>query len=291
MHPEEPEDRFEIDPPPHPRPAPPSRFRLPPGAVDTHAHVIGDSYIAERSYTPTPASVEEYLGMLDAVGMTYGVLVQPSVHGVDNTLMCGALRANRARLRGIAVTKHDANDAELAVLKDAGVVGLRLNTTTGGGVGISHLDRYAAMCEELDWHLQFLVEPRQLASLAQRVARLNVPVVIDHMGYVDAGPGMEQPQQALLEMVSRGAWVKLSGAFRVSRLGAPYTDTLDMTRRLAEAAPDRCVWGSDWPHVKYRREMPDPGELLDVLARAVTDPQRLQMVLAENAQRLYGFSG
>lgn len=283
-------DRFAIDLPPDPHPRPPRAFSLPAGAVDTHAHVIGESYIEERSYTPWPAPGAAYLRMLDAVGMTYGVLVQVSVHGTDNSLMLQSLETNRQRLRGIAVVPHDAGDAELRALESAGVVGLRLNTTTGGGVGIAHLDRYAAMCEELGWHLQFLVEPHQLPGLVRKVAALRVPAVFDHMGYVHAGPGMDEARQALLQLVRDGAWVKLSGGFRLSRIGPPYTDTIPFTRLLAETAPERCLWGSDWPHVKLRGPMPNPGDLLDLLASSVPEVKLRNAILADNPQRLYGFA-
>lgn len=286
----EPHDRFEIDLPPDPNPRPPRRYALPDGAVDAHAHVVGDAYIEERSYTPRPAPAEAYLRMLDAVGMTYGVLVQVSVHGTDNSLMQRTLESNRQRLRGIAVVRHDAGDGDLAVLKDAGVVGLRLNTTTGGGVGIAHLERHAAICEELGWHLQFLVEPHQLSDLVRKVDALRVPVVFDHMAYVHAGPRMDEAKQALLQLVRNGAWVKLSGGFRLSRVGPPYMDTVTLARMLAEAAPDRCVWGSDWPQVKFRGHVPNPGELLDLLADWVPDSSIRDAILVDNPQRLYGFA-
>lgn len=282
-------DRFQIDLPPDAHPRPPRSFALPRGAVDAHAHVIGDVFIEERSYTPWPAPAESYLQMLDAVGMTYGVLVQVSVHGTDNSVMLRTLEANRQRLRGIAVVRCDVGDADLEALRSAGVVGLRLNTTTGGGVGISHLDRYSAICKELDWHLQFLVEPQQLSRLVGKIAALRVPVVFDHMGYVHAGPGMDEARQALLQLVRDGAWVKLSGAFRLSRTGASYTDTVNLASKLAESAPDRCVWGSDWPHVNFRGPMPDPGVLLDLLAAAVPDQRIRNAILNSNPQRLYGF--
>lgn len=112
-----PQDRFEIDRPPDPHPWPPRRFTLPHGAVDAHAYVIGDAYVEERSYTPCPAPGEAYLRMLDAVGFRYGLLVQVSVHGTDNSLMVRVLEANRQRLRGIAVLRHDAGDVTLAALR------------------------------------------------------------------------------------------------------------------------------------------------------------------------------
>lgn len=282
-------DRFEIDPPPAADLAPPTRFRLPRGAVDTHAHVIGTQYIADRSYTPRPAPPAAYLRMLDAVGFDYGVLIQVSVHGTDNHLMQQTVAANRHRLRGVAVVPHDIGDAELVRLQASGVVGLRLNATTGGGVGISRLDRYASLCEEMGWHLQLLVEPGQLVALVGPLAALRVPAVIDHMGYVHAGGGVDDARFALIELARGGAWVKLSGAFRLSRRGPPYADVAPLARALIEAAPDRCVWGSDWPHVHFRGKMPAVGHLLDLLADWAPDATVRDAILAHNAHRLYGF--
>ena len=132
-------------PPPDPDPHGPTRFAVPPGAVDTHAHVIGTPpdhlFVEARSYTPPGAPAAAYLRMLDAAGMAYGVLVQVSVHGTDNRLLVETLRANPKRLRGIAVVALDAPERDLAALKDAGVVGLRLNVLYGGGIGFDQVER------------------------------------------------------------------------------------------------------------------------------------------------------
>jgi predicted TIM-barrel fold metal-dependent hydrolase len=256
--------------------------------VDTHAHVIGPNLIAGRSYTPTTlATPEAYVAMLDGTGMAHGVLIQVSVHGSDNSLMLQTLKEHPQRLRGIAVTSHEASEAELRMLKEGGVVGLRLNATTGGGVGLSQLDRYEAICVELGWHLQFLVHGDMLPTLAPRLAKLRVPAVLDHMGYVSSGQPAEA--QTLVQMVRDGVWVKLSGGFRISRERPPYADTIPLARALADAAPDRCVWGSDWPHVNFRGTMPNTGDLLDLLADWVPDAARRDAILATNAHRLYGF--
>lgn len=281
-------DRDVLCPGPDPEPRPPTRFRVPYGAVDTHSHVIGTDLIAERSYTPPPASAEDYLRMLDATGMSYGVLIQVSVHGADNSEMLDVLRAHRDRLRGVAVVAPDVTDLELARLAEAGVVGLRLNTLSGGGFGFDRIDRYEAICAELGWHLQLLTNTRRLKEVAPRVARLNVPVVVDHLGDVEVAGGLDQPDwRQLVDLVRDGLWMKLSGAFRLS--GAPgYADTVPFARELVQAAPDRCVWGSDWPHVGFFGRMPNVGELLDVLADWVPDPAVRDAVLTTNAHRLYG---
>jgi len=274
----------------------PSRYRVPAGAVDTHAHVIGlppaYPFVDQRSYTPPEATPGAYLEMLDLTGMTYGVLVQVSVHGTDNRLLLKTLESNPQRLRGIAVVAPDADSAELARLKDSGVVGLRLNVLYAGGVGLDALESYGAMARELGWHLQFLVSASDLPTLAPRMARLQVPLVIDHWGHFPVSRGLADPGFAALEALVRdGAWVKLSGAYRNTVSGPPYADTVPFVRRLHAAAPDRCVWGSDWPNVSHWGPMMNVGDLLDLLADWVPDPAARDRVLVENAHRLYGFTG
>jgi 2-pyrone-4,6-dicarboxylate lactonase len=281
-------------PAPDPHPTGPSRYAVPAGAVDTHAHVIGlpPDYplVADRSYTPPAAPAARYHAMLDATGMRHGVLVQVSVHGTDNRLLVETLRADSERLRGIAVVPLGLPERELAALKEAGVVGLRLNVLFGGGVGFEDLEAYGALAREMGWHLQFLLDARQLPGLAGRLARLPVPVVIDHMGHMPTSAGLDDPGfRTLVDFVRDGAWVKLSGAFRTSVTGAPYADTIPFARALNEAAPERCLWGSDWPHVAAWDGPPRIGDLLDLVADWIPDPARRHLTFVDNPRRLYGF--
>lgn len=280
--------------PPDPAPHGPTRFAVPSGAVDSHAHVIGlppaYPFAAGRSYTPPEASPSAYLHMLNATGMTYGVLVQVSVHGTDNHLLLETLRAHPARLRGVAVIPPDISDAELARLKDAGITGLRLNVLYGGGgVGLDDMERFGALCRDWGWHLQVLLDvARALPDLAPRLARLPIPIVVDHMGHFPASLGAGVPGfHALLGLVRDGAWVKLSGACRLA--DAPWAETVPLARALLAAAPDRCVWGSDWPHVAHFGPMMNVGDLLDLLADWAPDEAERHRVLIENPHRLYGF--
>lgn len=278
----------EAGPGPDPAPRAPARITVPPGAVDTHAHVVGDSLIPDRSFTPPPARPPDYLRMLDATGMTYGVLVQVSVHGTDNTELLRALRAHPSRLRGIAVIDPDPSDRLLAELDGAGVTGLRLNTMTGGGTGLGHLGRMEGICAEMGWHLQLFSSAGDLAGLAPRLSRLVVPCVLDHMGVPDVAAGPSSPSwQAVLGLVRDGAWVKLSGANRMAE--PPYASVVPFARDLVAAAPGRCVYGSDWPHVGFWGPMPNDGDLADLLADWVPDPAARSAVLGGNARRLYGF--
>ena len=280
-------------PGPDPHPRGPTRYRVPAGAVDTHAHVIGapPAYplVPERSYTPPQAPLARYLAMLDATGMRYGVLVQVSVHGTDNRLLLEALASHRDRLRGIAVIPLGLPDRDLAALKAAGVVGLRINVLYGGGIGLDAVESYGALCREMGWHLQFLLDARNLPPLAVTLGRLPVPVVIDHMGHFPSSAGTDAPGfRTLLGLVRDGAWVKLQGV-RNSVDGPPYRDSIPFARLLLEAAPNRCLWGSDWPHVANWGPVPKIGDLLDLVADWVPDEAGRRILFVENPHRLYGF--
>jgi len=288
-------DEPPVCPPPDPNPRGPTRYTLPDGSADTHAHVIGvpprHPYVPNRDYTPPEAPLAKYLAMLDATGMAFGGLTQVSVHGTDNRLLVEALRAEPQRLRGVAVAETTTPERSLVVLKDAGVVALRLNVLFGGGIGFSALERYGALCRDMEWHLQLLLDARQLPGLASRLSKLPVDYLVDHMGHMPASEGTRNPGfQTLVSLVRDGAWVRLSGAYRTSVQGAPYADTIPFARLLNETAPDRCLWGSDWPHVAHYGPMPKASELLDLVADWVPDEEARQKLFVENPRRLYGFA-
>jgi len=280
---------------PNPEIAGPSRYRVPAGAVDTHAHVLGlpPRYPLEegRSYTAPEATPGMYLRMLEKTGMTHGVLVQPSVHGIDNRLAEEALVANRTKLRGVAVIAPDVNDRVLMRLDEAGFRGCRFNIMFGGGIGLDAIGTLAKKIKPFGWHMQFLMDVRKIGEIARELDRLPVPWVIDHMGYVPTSEGVSNPGfQTLLSMLKDGnGWVKLSGAFRVSSAGAPYRDTIPFARALVAARPDRMLWGSDWPHVAIKPPMPKIGDLLDLFAEWVPDETQRKQIFVDNPHRLYGF--
>ena len=283
-------------PPAPARQSPPAGFALPAGAVDAHAHVIGGPpawpWVEGRAYTPPPAPAAAYLAMLDAVGLAHGVLVQVSVHGLDNRLLLETLAAHPGRLRGVVAPALGLADGAYQAMRDAGTVGVRLNTLSGpGGCRLDQLADYSALARDWGWHLQFLLDARALPPIRRAIDRLEVPVVIDHMGHLPTTEGVDAAGFAeLLSLVRDGAWVKLSGAYRLSaEPGPPYADTDDFAGALVDAAPGRCVWGSDWPHVDLHRSMPTVGELLDTLARWVPDAAARDRILVDNPRRLYGF--
>lgn len=279
---------------------PPTRFVMPAGAIDTHCHVIGAPpeypLVPERSYTPPPASADAYLSMLDAVGFAKGVLIQVSVHGTDNRLLLDTLSANPQRLRGVGVMPADLPERAYAQAHDAGVRGLRLNDFIrdgsglyGGGIGFKELERFDALACEMGWHLQLLLDGRDLVELAPRIARLRSSWIIDHMGHIPYTAGVDHSGfRKLVELVADGGWVKISDAFRMSEL-PDYRDSTPFAQALIAAAPDRCVWGSDWPHVAQWRPMPTVAGLLDLLGEWVSDETARNRILVDNPMRFYGF--
>lgn len=283
-----------------PRPASaPRRIKVPAGAWETHAHVIGPSqhypFVPGRHFNPPPASPEEFVGMLDRVGLQYGVVVQVSVHGTDNRLLLEALRTYPNRLCGVAVIDPAISDKEVAELKDAGVRGIRILDIVGGGVGLQNLERLADRCAEIGWHIQVATRGETYPALVDRLSKLRVPFIIDHMGWCAAKNGVDAPEfQAVLQIVrNTQCYVKLSGGFRLSAQPFPHSDVVPFARALIAAAPDRMVFGSDWPHVGLyeQKDVPDVGDILDGLADYTADADEQTRILVTNPARFYGIPG
>lgn len=270
-------------------------FPIPDGACDTHAHVVaaGPQYpmVAERSYTPPPAPEEKYLAMLAATGMQRGVLVQISVYGDDNRYMLEVLKRHPRQLRGVGVVRADVSDRQLRDMHEAGVRGLRLNVLFGGGTGFDSMEKLAPRIADMGWHMQFLMDARHLPEMMPRMRKLPVPGVVDHMGHMPVSLGTSHPGfQALQHLVrDQGWWVKLSGAYRISEDFPQFSDVVPWAQALVATAPERMLWGSDWPHVSVTR-MPDTGALRNQLALWAPDPAIRARILVDNPARLYDFN-
>ena len=262
--------------------------------IDCHLHVIGDGkahpYVAGRGYDPEPATLAAMLAMHARWGIGRAVLVQVSVHGTDNSLLLEALRQGEGRFRGVAVVEEAIDDARLAAMAAAGIVGLRLNLAHGGGPGQAGLDRYGAICRELGWHLQLFVEASLLPGLGARLARLGIDLVLDHFGGLPASTPPSDPAfRAVAALVRDGAWVKLSAPYRISGQRDGFRDTVRLGQALLDLAPGRCVWGSDWPHVAADGKVIGIGELLELVPAMTQTGERTEALLFRNAERLYGF--
>jgi predicted TIM-barrel fold metal-dependent hydrolase len=287
--------------PPDPAPRPP-HAGFPPLACDCHAHICGPQatygYIPERIYTPPDALLPAYRHLLATLGCGRAVLVQPSFHGTDNRAMLAAMREAGASFRSVAVIGDDASEHEIAALHEAGVRGARLNIvdvkTGKGELPLAHIERLADRIKAFGWHIEFLMHVDEFPELDRMLARLPVECVFGHLGYVRADKGTAtRGFQALLRLLGAGrAWVKLTGPYRISSEPLPHADTHAFAHALLESAPDRLVWGSDWPHVKtgWTIPMPNDGELADLLAAWVPDEGLRKRVLVDNPARLYGFA-
>ena len=269
--------------------------RLPEMACDCHAHVFGPRprypLIAAPKYAPPPESWTDAYERLHArLGVARGVLVQPSVYGFDNACMLDAMNAIGERVRGVAVVPTDVDEAALERLDAAGVRGLRINS--GHGNSLDALEALAARIRPFGWHIQiFVAAASELVAIEARLRALEVETVIDHMGRVPADRGVDDPAfRALIGLVGDGvSWVKISWAETLSVARAPFADVDPMVRALVAAAPDRVVWGTDWPHTSAPRPLPDDADLVDLVARWVPDDSLRRRILVDNPARLYGF--
>lgn len=279
-------------PPPDPTPNPVT-FAVPAGAWDTHFHVIdrATGLVPERSYTPADATLAQVHALHGALGIGRRTFVQVSVHGTDNRALLAALAEDGPDARGIAVVDDGVSDRALEDMHAAGVRGVRINTLFGGGVGFGLMEKLAPRISGLGWHMQFLIDVSAPDVPWAALKRLPVPAVFDHMGHFDARKGLADPGvRRMVAMMRDGdCWVKLSGAERISaRKRMPYDDVTPIAQALVAANPGRCVWGSDWPHVKMLKPMPNDGDLLNQLAVWVPDAAARRAVLVDNPARLYG---
>ena len=286
-------------PPPDPNPHAPS-FAIPVGATDCHAHVFGPAsrypYQDNRSYTPPDAPLSQLRAMHKALGIQRMVVVAASVHGTNNNPVLDAVAADPENLRGIATVGADIGDQELARLKDGGIRGIRVNLVDKGGNPFGSLDALGGIAErirDLGFHIELLVHVESFPELRALAKRICVPLSVGHIGYTKvAAGGLDHPgYQEFLALLRDGYfWVKLTGPSRISALDrAPYSDVAAMAKAVIAAAPDRVVWGSDWPHVMQVKPMPNDGDLLDVLAQWAPDAAERRRILVDNPARLYGF--
>lgn len=270
------------------------RMKIPPGATDSHFHLFGPQarypLVAARDYTPPLITPQHARHLFDTLGITRAVVIQPSIYGLDNRAQLDGAAEIGIPMRAVVVAPYETSDRELAKLHEQGARALRFILAHPGGLPVSDLERWAERCKAMGWHIQFLAKGPQLLELEPRIARLACPTVIDHFGMIDPAAGVEQPAfQAVLRLLRAGHWVKLSGAYRVSRQPAPYHDLAPFVQALVAASPERIVWASDWPHVFVKGEVPHTTDLLDLLAEWVPDETTRHRILVENPARLYGF--
>ncbi len=293
------------------QPATPVNFEVPAGACDCHTHIHPDPekfpFFAGRVYTPELASPEEMSELHKALKMERVVVVTPSIYGTDNSASLFGMKARGANARGVAVIDDKTSESDLDAMDQAGVRGVRLNLATGGtndpNVARPRFQAAVERMKNRGWHIQIYTNPAMITAVKELVAASPVPVVFDHFGGAQAAQGIEQPGfNDLLELVKSGkAYVKISGAYRASKLGPDYPDATPLAQALIATNPDRIVWGTDWPHpdsVTPPGKQPsdvtplfqiDDGRLLNQLPVWAPDADVRKKILVDNPARLYGF--
>jgi 2-pyrone-4,6-dicarboxylate lactonase len=278
--------------------ASPSRpkLKLPPGACDAHVHVFGPSQVfpfAEpRPFTPADAPKEKLFALHAMLGIRRCVIVQSTCHGYDNRVVADAIAAKNGDYCGVALVPPGVDDAELERLDAQGFCGVRFNFMTHLGKGPKIEDAIALTprLAKLGWHLQVHFEGALVEQLAPLLKRSAVPVVIDHMGRVDASLGVDQPAfRSLLDLMRDARFrIKVSGSERISRKPSPWPDSVPFARKLVTEFGDRCFWGSDWPHPNLA-VIPDDGVLVDLLSQMAPSEKERQALLVDNPGNFYRF--
>lgn len=265
----------------------PAGLRLPPNTCDAHFHVFAREapLVTPRSYTPQIETIDSWLPLADTFGIERGVLVQPSVYGLDNRVLLTALTGHSDRLRGIVVIPPETTDAELRRLDALGVRGVRFNLRNKSGIGFDAFADLAPRIRALGWHAQFQVGPEAIASVAELTTRHNIVGVIDHLAFMS----LDNPGTALDDLArtfeTGRVYAKISAPYRLSsaNYNANFKTALET---LTVCYPNRLLWGTDWPHTELFETMPEDDDLI-ALTLAALPAETHAAIFADNAQTLY----
>lgn len=267
---------------------------LPPGACDTHCHVYGLADTPSGgAFRPPDVTAEDVIALHARLGFERAVVVQSSAHGTDHSAMLGLLKDGDGRYRGVALPWPGATPADCAPLVDAGVCGVRLNFLPhlGRQPNEDRVGQVIGLARSLGWHLELHVAGDDVVEREAEIARLDLPVVIDHMARVDLAGGLESPAvRALRRLLDTGhVWVKVSGVDRLSRVGPPYADAVALAALLVACAPERTLWGTDFPHVNISGLPPDDAVLVSLIEQIAPDQRARERLLVTNPAQFFGF--
>lgn len=281
--------------PPDPNPVRP-QLVLPPDACDAHCHVFGPAatfpYAPDRSYTPPDAPVEHLRALHARLGVSRAVIVHASCHGSIMDVTLDAIASSGGKYRGVAVVEDTITDRELARLHAGGIRGIRFNFVKhlGGVPDLNVFYRLLARIKPMGWHIVLHFDAGDLLEQRELLERIDVPFIIDHMGRVRAADGLaQQPFQALLNLFRNNplAWIKICGAERVSVGKRPFRDAVPFAQALIAVDAGRLLWGTDWPHPNITSDMPNDGELVDLLGEMCPDAGVRRRILVDNPTRMY----
>jgi predicted TIM-barrel fold metal-dependent hydrolase len=283
-------------PPPDPNPKRPDQ-KLPPLSCDSHFHIFGPGkvfpYAPDRAFTPYDAPKEKLFELHRFLGFARGIFVQSSCHGTDHAAVLDALKEAKGRYRGVALLAPETPPEEIARLDAAGFCGVRFHFMAHLGNAPSYDTMRAVMrlIAPHRWHVAIHVNGKGLLEHLEFINTIEAPVVIDHIARLDVEEGQDGKAFTTLRRLldSGKVWVKLSGTDRVSKEPQPFRDAVALARALATHAPQRVVWGTDWPHPNIDRHMPNDGRLVDAIAEIAPDEATRHKMLVDNPAELFGF--
>jgi len=278
----------------HDTPISTPKIPTPPGACDTHMHIYEPGYALREGapHAGQPGTLNHYLEVKKKLGLTRTVIVAPSGYGTDNSCTLGAMAKLGNSARGVAIVDPEAPDTELERLTKLGIRGIRYHMRGGPVLGWESMLRMAARVAAFGWHLQLQCESAELGEHAATLRELPCDLVIDHMGRFDAATtDTDRDWRIVMELLAGGrCWIKLSGPYYGSKVGPPrYEDKAHIAKALIKAAPERMVWATNWPHPSFRKNFPDEGGLLDLVAEWTQDEALRLKILVANPAKLYGF--
>jgi predicted TIM-barrel fold metal-dependent hydrolase len=276
----------------------PAKTKAPPHAADCHHHIYDSRFPVDPKATlkPGDATVADYRLLQKRIGTTRHVVIQPSTYGVDNRCMLDAMaQFGTKNARAVAVVNTKVSTAELHRLNKAGVRGIRFNIgPQGGATTVAMIEPLSHRVVKLGWHIQINMPSDMILANAAIWDKVPTQIVFDHLAHLREPDGVKDPTFAVVSALLRKgkAWVKLSGAYADTKVGPPtYADSTEVARAYVKLAPQRLVWGSDWPHPTEKDDAkPDDALLFDLLSQWAPDESTRRRILVENPERLYGFS-
>ena len=274
--------------------AEPPKLKVPANACDCHHHIYGSQYKVDARATlrPGDATVDDYRALQKRIGTSRNVVVQPSTYGIDNRVTLDAVAAFGPQARAVVVVNDTISDAELKRMHEQGARGIRFNLAQAGATTPEMIEPLSKRVNELGWHIQINAPAAKIAEIIPILEKVPSPIVFDHLAHIPEPEGVSHPLFAQVrKLIDKGrTWVKLSGAYADTKVGPPtYADSTVIAQAYAKAAPERCVWGSDWPHPGEREKKPDDAILFDLLLAWAPDETVRHRILVENPAALYDF--
>ena len=271
-------------------------YKAPPQSCDAHCHVFGPHaifpYSDKASYWPPDADKHALKRLHDKLGIERAVLVQASCHGTDNRAMIDAIKSSKGAYRGVCIANDSFSENDFQDLHDGGVRGVRFNFVKhlGGAPNLDSMKTVLERVKPLGWHLVIHVNAEDVISYAEFFDALDMDIVVDHMGRIPTTEGVgQQAYKILLERMQRDNWwMKVCGSERIS-MGPPFYDAVPFAQGFIELAPERILWGTDYPHPNIKKHMPNDADLLDLVPLIARDPAIQKKILVDNPARLYGF--